>query len=145
MNQQCQSCGSFETVTPCAYCPTLICMSCARNHSSLCEELQKSKRRGEGPTIANVPVPQHRRGHEIPEPTPAPRYFCSAEETVKLAIALDAILHQDNMPNQCLVVDCSIDGPHEHFIGGPAQAFESDLDIAIKGIKYLVDQENSNG
>jgi hypothetical protein len=69
MSDQCNTCGSHKDIEPCPQCSTIICAHCKLNHVPLCAELQKRKRRNEGPTIANVPVPQHRRGHETPETT----------------------------------------------------------------------------
>jgi len=65
MESQCQSCGAF-TDRQCLFCPSLICLKCKANHEPFCEEIQKRKRRGEGPTIANVNQGDHRRGHETP-------------------------------------------------------------------------------
>ena len=65
MESQCQSCGSF-TNRQCSFCSSLICLTCKANHEPFCEEIQKRKRRGEGPTIANVNQGDHRRGHETP-------------------------------------------------------------------------------
>ena len=65
MESQCQSCGSF-TDRQCSFCSSLICLKCKANHEPFCEEIQKRKRRGEGPTIANVNQGDHRRGHETP-------------------------------------------------------------------------------
>ena len=65
MESQCQSCGSF-TDRQCSFCSSLICLTCKANHEPFCEEIQKRKRRGEGPTIANVNQGDHRRGHETP-------------------------------------------------------------------------------
>lgn len=75
MNDQCNGCGSFDEISKCSFCPTLLCGRCSRRHSMLCEELQKRKKRGEGPTIANVQVPAHRAGHETPETTGPDRHF----------------------------------------------------------------------
>jgi hypothetical protein len=64
---QCNSCGAFEA-DKCSYCPTLICSRCKPRHEAICEYNQKRIKRGEGPTIANMPQGEHRRGHETPEP-----------------------------------------------------------------------------
>lgn len=115
---QCNTCGanfSTDTIDKCSFCPTLVCSRCRRHHEPFCEEIQKLKRRGQGPTIANVPVPPHRRGHETPEPTPAPppRVFIPEwgaptmdqlpvydvlTGKTSARVPLDAVLHQDNMP-----------------------------------------------
>jgi len=71
MNDQCNTCGAHQDIEQCAHCPTMICKRCKLNHGPLCEELQKRKKRGEGPTVANVPMPPHRSGHETP-PTTGP-------------------------------------------------------------------------
>ena len=69
MNEQCNTCGGFTHLAVCEHCSTVVCESCKPNHKYLCEELQKRKKRNLGPTVANVPVPQHRRGHETPPTT----------------------------------------------------------------------------
>lgn len=73
MNEQCNNCGGFDKLLPCSHCLTIICENCQMNHSGHCEELQKVKKRGEGPTIANAGIPEHRAGHIAPPPTPADR------------------------------------------------------------------------
>jgi hypothetical protein len=120
---QCNTCGanfSTDTIDKCSFCSTFVCSRCRRHHEPFCEEIQKLKKRGQGPTIANVPVPPHRRGHETPEPTPAPAPVETISEYEKLfgrgveyipapplsgprlrvidKTPLDAVLHQDNMP-----------------------------------------------
>ena len=66
MAECCNTCGAFEGVDKCDHCPTLICPRCKLRHEPFCKEIQKMKARGQGPTIANVSVPQHRAGHETP-------------------------------------------------------------------------------
>jgi hypothetical protein len=73
MSEQCNTCGSFDDIQKCSFCPTMICLNCKMNHEPMCEVLQKAKQRGEGPTIANVPVPEHRAGHQLVEAGPADR------------------------------------------------------------------------
>lgn len=51
----CNSCGAYEDAEMCSYCPTLVCNRCRRGHELVCEDIQKRKKRGEGPTI-RVPV-----------------------------------------------------------------------------------------
>ena len=51
MHDICNSCGSPKDVRPCSHCPTLICDRCRLNHDSVCEQMQKRKSRGEGPTV----------------------------------------------------------------------------------------------
>ena len=71
MADQCNNCGGFEKLDVCMHCTTVVCEHCRPNHAPLCEELEKRKRRNQGPTVANTPVPQHRRGHAVP-PTTGP-------------------------------------------------------------------------
>jgi len=53
MNEQCNTCGSFADIVKCSYCPTMVCVRCKPNHERVCEEMQKRKARGEGPTVRN--------------------------------------------------------------------------------------------
>ena len=75
-NDQCNLCGAFDdsttrAVNPCEYCSTPVCSLCFGKHNTFCKDLTAAKRRNQGPTVANTPVPQHRRGHEVP-PTTGP-------------------------------------------------------------------------
>jgi len=54
MSEVCNSCGSPKVERPCAHCSMLVCKSCRVNHESICVEMQKKIRRGEGPTIRNI-------------------------------------------------------------------------------------------
>jgi|SRR5579864_4828883 len=54
MNDQCNICGSYESLLPCAHCKTVLCERCRRNYERVCEEMQKRKARGEGPTVRNL-------------------------------------------------------------------------------------------
>ncbi len=136
MDKQCQSCGSFETITPCEYCPTLICSLCARSHCPLCAALQKRKKRGEGPTIANVPMPPHRSGQEIPEPVPPDRPKM-LPMTAKRKAAVDAILAQPYHPELASLSDptgfvtalTNVTGQDRHSIPGYIEAPTTDLEI----------------
>ena len=74
-SEQCNNCGGFEKLDVCMHCTTVVCEHCKLNHAPLCEELAKRKRRKQGPTVANTPVPQHRRGHEVPSTTGPDRHF----------------------------------------------------------------------
>lgn len=65
----CNTCGAFEGIETCSYCSTLVCKSCKLQHEPYCKQIQKMKARGEGPTIANAPQGEHRRGHEQPVDT----------------------------------------------------------------------------
>lgn len=47
----CNSCGAFDNVSTCSHCPTSLCNRCRHHHESTCEEIQKKKSRGLGPTI----------------------------------------------------------------------------------------------
>lgn len=56
----CNSCGTQEPaakVRTCSHCPTLICLRCRANHEVVCEDNQKKKAKGIGPTIRNA-VPE---------------------------------------------------------------------------------------
>ncbi len=66
MANQCNTCGGYEGIVKCSFCPTMICKFCQRHHSEYCELLQKAKKRGEGPTVANAGLPPHRAGHTSP-------------------------------------------------------------------------------
>ncbi len=66
---QCNTCGGYESIVKCSFCPTMICVHCKRHHQEYCELLQKAKKRGEGPTVANAGLPPHRAGHESPVET----------------------------------------------------------------------------
>jgi hypothetical protein len=73
MNDQCNFCGSFEDILPCSHCLRDSCKRCQLNHAPFCEQVQKSIQRGEGPTVANAGLPEHRAGHVAPPFTPADR------------------------------------------------------------------------
>lgn len=76
---QCNICGGFEKIDACAHCLHAVCENCKSNHEPYCEMAKKMKARGEGPTIANVPQGEHRRGHETPPTTPPDRRTTKAE------------------------------------------------------------------
>jgi len=46
-------------------------------------------------------------------------------------------LESDKLPSDCPLVSCTIDGPHEHTIEGPAST-QLDVDITILNIKDLL-------
>jgi hypothetical protein len=73
LNDQCNTCGGFENLTQCSFCPTTICSGCKVHHEPACEPLSRSRARGEGPTIANSGMPEHRAGHVAPPFVPADR------------------------------------------------------------------------
>lgn len=75
MANQCNICGSFTLTEPCLYCPAFVCQGCKRSHGPYCDDMQKLKHRGAGPTIANAGVPVHRAGHETPPTTEPDRRF----------------------------------------------------------------------
>lgn len=54
MNEQCNTCGSLEDIQKCQHCPTVICLRCQMRHEEFCEQLQKMKQRGQGPTVRQV-------------------------------------------------------------------------------------------
>jgi hypothetical protein len=52
MSTQCNSCGAYDDVLFCPHCgTTAVCIRCAGNHKFVCEEIQKKKARGQGPTV----------------------------------------------------------------------------------------------
>lgn len=100
MNEQCNLCGGHKDLIKCSFCPTTICEICKRNHEPYCEEIQKRKKRGEGPTVANTHPPVHRHGHEAPElihiPSAAPLAAqepaaMPLEETI-IPVVIDAVV-----------------------------------------------------
>lgn len=109
--QQCQGCGSYDDsstrgVNPCEHCSTLICQSCTRNHSPLCKELQARKLRGEGPTIGNVPMFAHRRGHETPPTTGPDRPdLAPTVESVMMAMKVAASMNVDDLLGRNPITD----------------------------------------
>ena len=88
----------------------------------LCEELEKRKRRNQGPTVANTPVPQHRRGHEVPPTTgpDRPNWNPNVSKDVQ-EITQDGDIVWTNM--------------------GPAVAPESDVNIGLTGVHDLLKGE----
>ena len=50
MELQCQGCGAFESTT-CAHCPSVLCARCKAGHEPVCEQIQKRKKLGLGPTV----------------------------------------------------------------------------------------------
>jgi len=98
-------------------------------HAPLCEELKKRKRRGEGPTIANVPMPPHRSGHETPPttgPDRRPLSFIPPE-------AYDAV-------NAVLIrAEAKYTEGIEH-LDAPV-APESNVDIGLMGVADLLNEE----
>lgn len=83
MNDQCNFCGSFEDILPCSHCLRDSCKRCQLNHAPFCEQVQKSIQRGEGPTVANAGLPEHRAGHVAPPFTPADRPFMVSSRIVE--------------------------------------------------------------
>jgi hypothetical protein len=74
MDNQCNTCGGFEKLDVCLHCKAAVCSNCKQSHAPYCEMAQKMKARGEGPTIANIPQGEHRRGHELVPPTEPDRH-----------------------------------------------------------------------
>jgi hypothetical protein len=62
---QCQGCGSSDGGGECEFCSIWLCGRCLLNHAAYCGEIQKRKKRGEGPTVRQVP-------RQIPAPAEAP-------------------------------------------------------------------------
>jgi hypothetical protein len=56
MSEQCNSCGAHDSALFCTYCGIPLCGRCRSNHEFVCEQAQKRKTRGLGPTI-RVPQP----------------------------------------------------------------------------------------
>ncbi len=86
---QCNTCGGYESIVKCSFCPTMICVHCKRHHQEYCELLQKAKKRGEGPTVANAGLPPHRAGHEAPEPVILPTIFIPSAAPVESSTEYD--------------------------------------------------------
>jgi recombinational DNA repair protein (RecF pathway) len=65
MINQCQSCGSFDDLQLCDHCKiALVCLRCKGHHVMTCEENQKKKARGQGPTVRQIftkpaPIPDN--------------------------------------------------------------------------------------
>jgi len=60
MNEQCNSCGSYQDVAACAHCTATMCTRCIYHYSHVCEDNQKRKARGEGPTVRELRMPVRR-------------------------------------------------------------------------------------
>jgi hypothetical protein len=88
MANQCNTCGGFDKLDVCMHCTTVVCERCKMGHAPLCEELKKRKRRGEGPTIANMGTPPHRSGHETP-PTTGPDRFVGKSRILEAPYKMD--------------------------------------------------------
>ena len=133
-SEQCNNCGGFEKLDVCVFCSTVVCEHCKLNHAPLCEELAKRKRRNQGPTVANTPVPQHRRGHEVPPTTGPDRHFAKNP-------ALGAPYNLDNVAQE--IADKATDGLYAYALklaalAPPAIAPESDVNIGLMGIHDLL-------
>jgi hypothetical protein len=55
MSEPCNSCGAQQETDPCTYCSTALCIRCKRNHEFVCEQAQRRKGLGLGPTIRVLP------------------------------------------------------------------------------------------
>ena len=78
MDPQCDGCGAFEEDgKPCSHCPKLICNRCRAHHEEICEQNEKRKKRGLGPTVRS----------RVMSPAPL-EVLTTAEMTVRL-IELD--------------------------------------------------------
>ena len=121
-SEQCNNCGGFEKLDVCVFCSTVVCEHCKLNHAPLCEELEKRKRRNQGPTVANTPAPQHRRGHEVPPTTgpDRPNWNPNVSKDVQ-EITQDGDIVWTNM--------------------GPAVAPESDVNSGLMGVHDLLKGE----
>ena len=52
MHPSCNSCGAFEGLKECLHCHKVdLCARCRHHHQSVCEEVQKKKASGQGPTV----------------------------------------------------------------------------------------------
>ena len=51
MGEQCIGCGSYHDLRQCIHCHGLLCPRCRMPHERVCEEVQKKKSRGLGPTV----------------------------------------------------------------------------------------------
>jgi hypothetical protein len=138
MTSQCQGCGGFDKLDVCTHCTSVVCERCKPNHAPFCEELRKRKRRGEGPTIANAIIPEHRVGHIAPPAGPPDKrrtlskhpalgapYDLSATlpensstgglwdyaEKMKSKPPLDAVLRQEYIPESSIEPPITIDPP----------------------------------
>ena len=144
-DEQCNNCGGFKDVTDCQHCATRICTYCRLNHEPYCEELQKAKRRGEGPTIGNVPVPAHRAGHETPPTTePDRRFEVPAVEPPASQVPADMpTLNEEQVAESLrnfidpggLLEGMSFGLPYKAAL---AAAEKTDIDTAIAGIADLL-------
>lgn len=80
--EQCNTCGGHENeirfIVPCKHCATKICNGCRVNHETVCEQMTKQKRAGQGPTVI-----EH---HDIPA---VPDISASLPEAIKVDSQLD--------------------------------------------------------
>jgi hypothetical protein len=106
-NEQCNTCGAYDdastlSVSLCAHCKTtLLCQNCRKNHEPYCKYNQKLLSLGLGPTIANMPQPPHRRGHETPETT-GPDRVLTKSPVLGAPYTLD--------PSDRALIDAAVDG-----------------------------------
>ena len=131
-SDQCNICGSYEELLPCAHCTTVLCQNCQRNHSPLCEDIQKRKKRGEGPTVGNTPTPPHRAGHQ-PPPTTGPDRRTSMPAVLGAPYKLEISLPE-------ALVASGIGGGLEAYVSKLTAPAEP-IDQAIAAVKDLLGEE----
>ena len=91
----CNSCGAFDNISACSFCPTLVCGRCKARHEFVCEDNQKRKKRGEGPTVRNsgkmFVVPPPASVEETPGTPVFPQGFMAAVFPEQEAIAREIL------------------------------------------------------
>ena len=137
MSAQCNNCGSFEYVRLCPHCTqAAICTRCEGNHAPFCEELQKRKKRGQGPTVGNVPMPAHRAGHETPPTTEPDRLY-----------SMPGVLGAPYLPENAITMEQAFEhlanaGLHpilrSAIAGGSAAEEQAKIDEGLEGVKDLL-------